>query len=104
MAFVTSAERIGLVLTCLVSMFFFLKVVAERTPPSDTVPLLSIYYVMLSFEVRTFYIHANLSVWTTPLIQIHRDVRIREVSILERCLYQRDVRIREMFVLEGCLY
>ena len=51
MAFVTSTERIGLVLTCLVSMFFFLKMVAERTPTSDTTPLLSIYYVMLSFEV-----------------------------------------------------
>ncbi|CAB4014495.1 neuronal acetylcholine receptor subunit alpha-10-like, partial [Paramuricea clavata] len=55
MAFVTSAERIGLVLTCLVSMFFFLKMVAERTPPSDTVPLLSIYYVMLSFEVTLIF-------------------------------------------------
>ena len=54
MAFVTSSERISLVLTSLVSMFFFMKMVTERTPSSDTVPLLSIYYVMLSFEVRTF--------------------------------------------------
>ena len=55
MAFVTSQERIGLVLTCLVSMFFFLKMVAERTPSSDTVPLLSIYYVILCLEVTLIF-------------------------------------------------
>ena len=55
MAFVTSQERIGLVLTCLVSMFFFLKMVAERTPTSDTIPLLSIYYVMLCLEVTLIF-------------------------------------------------
>ena len=55
MTFVTPAsdtgERIGLVLTSLVSMFFFLKLVSERTPASDTIPLLSVYFVTLSFEV-----------------------------------------------------
>ena len=58
MTFVTPApdtgERISLVLTSLVSMFFFLKLVSERTPASDTTPLLSVYFVMLSFEVRFF--------------------------------------------------
>ena len=29
---------------------------------------------------------------------------IREVSVLERCLYLRGVRIREVPVLERCLY
>lgn len=57
MTFITptsdTGERISLVLTSLVSMFFFLKMVAERTPTSDTIPLLSIYFVMLSFEVST---------------------------------------------------
>ena len=56
MTFVTPAadtgERIGLVLTSLVCMFFFLKLVSEQTPASDTIPLLSVYFVMLSFEVR----------------------------------------------------
>ena len=55
MAFVTPTERISLVLTCLVSMFFFLKMVAERTPTSDTTPLLSIYYVMLIFEIALIF-------------------------------------------------
>ena len=55
MAFVTPTERISLILTCLVSMFFFLKMVAERTPTSDTTPLLSIYYVMLSFEITLIF-------------------------------------------------
>ena len=58
MTFLTPAsdtgERIGLVLTSLVSMFFFLKLVSERTPASDTIPLLSVYFVMLSFEVIHF--------------------------------------------------
>ena len=55
MTFVTPApdtgERISLVLTSLVSMFFFLKLVSERTPATDTTPLLSVYFVMLSFEI-----------------------------------------------------
>ncbi|XP_028411625.1 acetylcholine receptor subunit alpha-type acr-16-like [Dendronephthya gigantea] len=55
MSFMTAAqdtgERISLVLTALVSMFFFLKLVSERTPASDTTPLLSVYFVMLSFEI-----------------------------------------------------
>lgn len=55
MSYVTAAtdtgERISLVLTSLVSMFFFLKLVSDRTPASDTIPLLSIYFVVLSFEV-----------------------------------------------------
>ena len=59
MTFVTPApdtgERISLVLTSLVSMFFFLKLVSERTPATDTIPLLSVYFVMLSFEVRFCY-------------------------------------------------
>ena len=46
-------ERVSLVLTLLVSMFFFLKMVAEKTPTSDTIPLLSSYFVMLSFEVSS---------------------------------------------------
>ena len=34
-----------------------------------------------------------------------RGVCIREVSVLERCVCIREVsRIREMFVLERCLY
>ena len=59
MTFITAAqdtgERISLVLTALVSMFFFLKLVSERTPASDTIPLLSVYFVVLSFEVRNCY-------------------------------------------------
>ncbi|XP_046847519.1 neuronal acetylcholine receptor subunit alpha-10-like isoform X1 [Xenia sp. Carnegie-2017] len=51
LAFVTTGERIGLVLTSLVSLFFFLKMVLERTPPSDSIPILSIYYIVLSIEV-----------------------------------------------------
>ncbi|XP_046847523.1 acetylcholine receptor subunit alpha-type acr-16-like isoform X3 [Xenia sp. Carnegie-2017] len=55
MSYVTAAtdtgERISLVLTSLVSMFFFLKLVSDRTPASDTIPLLSIYFVVLIFEI-----------------------------------------------------
>ena len=29
---------------------------------------------------------------------------MREVSVLEKCLYERGVCIREMSVLERCLY
>ena len=57
MTFLTPAsdtgERVSLVLTSLVSMFVFLKMVAQRTPASETIPLLSIYYIMLSLEVRS---------------------------------------------------
>ncbi|XP_028411582.1 neuronal acetylcholine receptor subunit alpha-10-like [Dendronephthya gigantea] len=79
MAFVTRGERIGLVLTCLVSMFFFLKMVAERTPTSDTVPILSIYFVMLSFEVTLIFyavcITLNAHHRQTPLNIMSEGVR-----------------------------
>lgn len=75
MAFVTSQERIGLVLTCLVSMFFFLKMVAERTPTSDTVPLLSIYYVMLCLEVTLIFYAVCIT-----LNAYHRDPALSAMS------------------------
>lgn len=62
LAFVTTGERIGLVLTSLVSLFFFLKMVSERTPPSDSIPILSIYYIVLSIEVsKMIFMERNVS-------------------------------------------
>lgn len=68
MAFISPAsdtgERVGLVLTSLVSMFIFLKMVAERTPSSDVIPLLSIFFVMLSFEILLIFYSVCFSINT----------------------------------------